>query len=129
VIFAYFDGCEVLDFAGPLQAFFEANSFGGKYRIEHCAVRPQASTNQGLMLSGLAPLPAIGTDDLIIVPGFTPGKVHLPRAMIRWLKKSYDEGASISTVCTGAFALAEAGLLKNRRCTTNWKRAGELQKL
>jgi transcriptional regulator GlxA family with amidase domain len=129
VIFVYFDGCEVLDFAGPLQAFFEANSFGARYRIEHCAVLPQATTNQGLRLSDLEPLPAIGPDDLAVVPGFTPGSVRLPRTLIRWLKKSYDEGASVSSVCTGAFALAQAGLLKNRRCTTHWKRAGELQKL
>jgi len=129
VIFVYFDGCEVLDFAGPLQAFFEANSFGGKYCIEHCAIVPQATTNQGLKLSGLRPLPAIGPDDLTIVPGFTPGNVQLPRALIRWLKRSYDQGASVSSVCTGAFALAQAGLLKNRRCTTHWKRTGELQKL
>jgi transcriptional regulator GlxA family with amidase domain len=129
VTFVYFDGCEILDFAGPLQAFFEANSFGAKYRIEHCAVVPQATTNQGLKLRGLEPLPAVATDDLVIVPGFTPGKVHLPRTLIRWLKRSYDQGAKISSVCTGAFALAQAGLLKNRRCTTHWKRTGELQKL
>jgi transcriptional regulator GlxA family with amidase domain len=129
LIFVYFDGCEVLDFAGPLQALFEANSFGAKYRIEHCAVVPQATTHQGLKLSGLSPLPAVAADDLVIVPGFTPGKVSLPRTLIGWLKKSYDQGASISSVCTGAFALAEAGLLKNRRCTTHWKRTAELQKL
>jgi len=129
VIFVYFDGCEVLDFAGPLQAFFEANSFGAKYRIEHCAVAPQATTNQGLKLNGLEPLPAVAPDDLVIVPGFTPGQVHLPRALIRWLKRSYDLGAKISSVCTGAFALAEAGFLQNRRCTTHWKRTAELQKL
>jgi transcriptional regulator GlxA family with amidase domain len=129
VVFVYFDGCEVLDFAGPLQAFFEANSFGAKYRIEHCAVGPQATTNQGLKLCGLEPMPSVATDDLVIVPGFTPERVHLSRSLIRWLKRSYDKGAKISSVCTGAFALAEAGLLKNRRCTTHWKRTGELQKL
>jgi len=118
----------VLDFAGPLQAFFEANSFGGEYRIEHCSTSPRAETNQGLQLNDLAPLPAIAEGDLAIVPGFTPGKLRLPRPMIAWLKKSYDQGASISSVCTGAFALGEAGLLTDRRCTTHWKRAAELQK-
>ena len=118
----------MLDFAGPLQAFFEANSFGGEYRIEHCSTSPRAETNQGLQLNDLAPLPAIAEGDLAIVPGFTPGKLRLPRPMIAWLKKSYDQGASISSVCTGAFALGEAGLLTDRRCTTHWKRAAELQK-
>lgn len=129
VIFVYFDGCEVLDFAGPLQAFFEANSFGADYCVEHCAVVPGATTSQGLKLSGLEPLPAIATDDLVIVPGFTVAKVHLPPPLIRWLKTSYDNGAQICSVCTGSFALAQAGLLKDRRCTTHWKCIGELRKL
>ena len=99
----------MLDFAGPLQTFHEANSLGGEYRIEHCASDPRATTNQGLQLSGLAPLPTIADTDLAIVPGFTLGQVHLPRTLIAWLKKSYDQGASISSVCTGAFALATPG--------------------
>jgi transcriptional regulator GlxA family with amidase domain len=117
----------VLDFAGPLQAFFEANSFGGEYRIEHCASAPRARTNQGLQLDALAPLPAMASGDLAVVPGFTLGKNRLPRQLIAWLKKSYGQGAFISSVCTGAFALAEAGLLVNRRCTTHWKRTAELE--
>ena len=117
----------MLDFAGPLQAFFEANSLGAKYLIEHCAAVPRAITNQGLKLHGLNPLPPAAPEDLVIVPGFTLGKVRLPRTLIRWLKTSYDQGARISSVCTGAFALAQAGLLKNRRCTTHWKRTAELQ--
>jgi transcriptional regulator GlxA family with amidase domain len=129
VVFVYFDGCEVLDFAGPLQAFHEANSFGAKYCIEHCAAAPHATTNQGLKLCDLAPLPDVATDDLVMIPGFTVQDVHLPQSLIRWLKKSYDQGAAMSSVCTGAFALAQAGLLHNRRCTTHWKRTPELQKL
>ena len=129
VIFVYFDGCEVLDFAGPLQAFLEANAFGADYRAEHCAVVPGATTSQGLKLSGLEPLPTVATDDLVIVPGFTVAKVHLPPALIRWLKTSYDNGAQICSVCTGSFALAQAGLLKDRRCTTHWKCIGDLRKL
>jgi transcriptional regulator GlxA family with amidase domain len=129
VVFVYFEGCEVLDFAGPLQAFHEANSLGGQYHIEHCANTPRVATNQGLRLDGLAPLPTMASSDLVIVPGFTLEDVGPSRSLIAWLKKSYDQGASISSVCTGAFALARAGLLTNRRCTTHWKRTAELQKL
>jgi len=128
-VFVYFNGCEVLDFAGPLQAFHEANSFGAQYRIEHCSTAAQATTNQGLKLDGLGPLPDVATDDLVLLPGFTVQNVHLPQSLIRWLKRSYDQGAVMTSVCTGAFALAQAGLLRNRRCTTHWKRTAELQKL
>jgi transcriptional regulator GlxA family with amidase domain len=128
VIFVYFDGCEVLDFAGPLQAFHEANSFAAKYCMEHCATVPHATTNQGLKLGSLSPLPAVAPDDLVLVPGFTVQGVHLPKTLIGWLKRSYHQGAVMASVCTGAFALAQAGLLENRRCTTHWKRTAELQK-
>jgi len=128
IVFAYFGGCELLDFAGPMQAFFEANGFGANYRMEHCSVTPKVTTNQGLQVS-LAPLPTLDPGDLALVPGFTLETTRLPRALISWLKKSYQRGATISSVCTGAFALAEAGLLNNRRCTTHWKRTAQLQKL
>jgi transcriptional regulator GlxA family with amidase domain len=129
VIFVYFDGCEVLDFAGPLQAFHEANSFGADYRLEHCGAAPRAVTNQGLGLAGLAPLPAVCADDLILIPGFPVQTARLPHALVPWLKKSYANRATLSSVCTGSFALARAGLLNHRRCTTHWKRTAELQKL
>ena len=118
----------MLDFAGPLQAFHEANSFGAKYCIEHCATVSEATTSQGLKVAGLKPLPDILEDDLILVPGFTVKDVHLPQRLIRWLKKSYDQGALMTSVCTGVFALAQAGLMSGRRCTTHWKRTAELQK-
>ena len=121
IIFVYFDGCEVLDFAGPLQAFSEANSFGAGYRIEHCAAAPQATTSQGLAIAALGPLPAVTTDCLIIVPGFTVQNVRLPHALVRWLKKSYGRGATIASVCTGAFLVAAAGLADDKRVATHWQ--------
>jgi transcriptional regulator GlxA family with amidase domain len=118
----------VLDFAGPLQAFHEANSFGANYRIEHCATAPEATTDQGLTIAGLRPLPDVVEDDLILVPGFTVRNVRVPQKIIRWLKKSYEQGAVMTSVCTGVFALAQAGIMSGRRCTTHWKRTVELQK-
>ncbi len=49
-------------------------------------------------------------------------------AAIRWLKTSHARGAEIASVCTGAFALGEAGLLDGRRCTTHWSRTSELER-
>jgi transcriptional regulator GlxA family with amidase domain len=43
------------------------------------------------------------------------------RAFQYWLKKQHDIGVKICSVCTGAFLLAEAGLLDNREYTTHWK--------
>ena len=128
MVFAYFDGCEVLDFAGPLQAFHEARSFGAPLDLVHCGAGASARTTQGLLLADLLPLPPVGAGDLILVPGFTPPQKK-QRSLIAWLKAAGASGATVGSVCTGALLLAQAGLLDGRRCTTHWKRIGELRKL
>jgi transcriptional regulator GlxA family with amidase domain len=44
-----------------------------------------------------------------------------------WLRESYERGTHLASVCSGAFALGEAGFLKERRCTTHWSLTDELQ--
>ena len=57
VIFALAPEVEVLDLAGPVQAFHEANRCGGEYRVHFCAQMPRLCTEQGLWLSDLEPYP------------------------------------------------------------------------
>lgn len=114
---------EILDLAGPLQALSEAK----RYRIRLCATKESVRSSQGLTLSGLEPLPEISSGALVVVPG-TPyaATTKIERRVIRWLAEAARAGAQITSVCTGAFALGEAGLLDGRRCTTHWSRTGEL---
>lgn len=127
VVFALFPGCEMMDVAGPLQAFHEAALFGVPYEIVHVAATPTVRTAQGLELSGLAPLPDVGPDDRVIVPGYTIAETKPPRALVTWVRRAAATGAQMCSVCTGSFVLGEAGLLDGRRCTTHWKRVRELQ--
>jgi transcriptional regulator GlxA family with amidase domain len=128
-IFVYFDGCEVLDFAGPLQALHEVNALiGGEYDIMHCGVRATATTAQGLPLGPLQPLPKPLPDDFVFVPGFPIHSAHPPQALDRWIRTANQAGARLIAICTGAFILGRAGLLDGRRCTTHWRRVAELQK-
>lgn len=118
---------EILDLAGPLQAFGEANRTRERYRIRICSMRERIRSDQGVWLADLDPLPEIGPDALVIVPGMpyaATGKVD--RAVTRWLQNAARSGAHIASVCTGAFILGEAGLLDGRRCTTHWSRTSHL---
>lgn len=124
MIFLVLPEFEILDLAGPLQAFAEARS-----RVTLCSTRERVHGAQGVWLSDLAPLPDANASDLVIVPGIPYAATeHIDRAAIRWLKKAASTGAHIASVCTGAFVLGEAGLLAGRRCTTHWSRTTELQR-
>ena len=127
VIFAVFPGCEILDLAGPVQAFHEASALGPRYEISHHAVTASILTAQGLELSGLLPLPDVGPGDRIVVPGYPLATHRVPPKLVAWLRHAYRAGAEVCSVCTGAFALGEAGVLDGRACTTHWRRVGELR--
>ena len=118
----------VLDLAGPLQVMFEANAFGAAYDLVYCALTPAVTTAQGLTLAGLVEPPPVKPGDMVLVPGMESGGIgSLDRAPCAWLRDAYDAGAEIGSICTGAFLLAEAGLLDGRSCTTHWKMTDALQ--
>jgi transcriptional regulator GlxA family with amidase domain len=128
VIFLVLPEVEILDLAGPLQAFNDANAAHPRYRVRTVSTHPRIRTSQGLWLDALEPLPEASSGDLIVVPGMPYAATQKPdRKAVRWLQKAAAAGGSIASVCTGAFVLGEAGLLDGRRCTTHWSRVGELQ--
>jgi transcriptional regulator GlxA family with amidase domain len=127
VIFVVLPEVEILDLAGPLQAFAEANRGRERYRIRICSTRERVRSDQGVWLADLDPLPEIGADALVIVPGMPYAATRkVDRAVTRWLRNAAQTGAHIASVCTGAFVLGDAGLLDGRRCTTHWSRTRNL---
>ena len=63
--------------------------------------------------------------DLIGIPAMKRGR-PLPEGVCDALQRAHDRGARLLSVCSGAFALGEAGLLDGRECTTHWKYTDEL---
>jgi transcriptional regulator GlxA family with amidase domain len=123
-VFLVLPGVEILDYAGPLQAFGEAK----RYRIRTASVEERVVTSQGVTLANLEVLPSIAPDALVVVPGM-PYKytLGLNRNAVRWVARAHAAGATIASVCTGSFILGEAGLLDGRKCTTHWARIEELR--
>jgi transcriptional regulator GlxA family with amidase domain len=61
--------------------------------------------------------------DFIMIPGIVPSNEAQQKnndKLIQWLKHQYNKNALISSVCTGAFLLAETGLLDGKTVSTNW---------
>jgi transcriptional regulator GlxA family with amidase domain len=123
-----FDDVEVLDFCGPFEVFSVARP-AGELGDEHClfhvvtiAEEPRTiRCRGGLLVQPHATLADCPSLDLLIVPGGqgTRRERH-NRPLLDWIVAHDGETELTASVCTGAFLLAEAGLLDGRRATTHW---------
>ena len=112
----------------PLDLAIPAQVFGAyaeaPYTLTLCAERPgPVATAAGFAVVAQAGLEALADADTVIVPGFEPQDRVLPAPVLAALR---DSPARKVSICTGAFALAAAGVLDGRRATTHWRHAAEL---
>jgi transcriptional regulator GlxA family with amidase domain len=123
------DGTVAFDLTAPAQAFALAARPSGDpfYEFSTCSVDGAAlRTTSGFGIVPQGDLGALARADTIVVPGFAGILAPPPRAALDVLAAAAAHGARVLSVCTGAFALAHAGLLDGRRATTHWAWAGEL---
>jgi transcriptional regulator GlxA family with amidase domain len=110
------------DLAGPVQVLYEASQLGGAYELSYYGVHSRVRSAQGLVLSEVKPLPHVRAGDLVLIPGMDSATLDRPLQIPpAFLRQAHRSGARIASICSGAFALARAGLLDGRRCTTHWK--------
>jgi transcriptional regulator GlxA family with amidase domain len=89
------------------------------YRVLVCGVEPVVSAGP-MRIATDHGIDAAAEADTIVVPGRNDVTIATPDAVLRALKSAHGAGTRIASICSGAFSLADAGLLDGRRATTHW---------
>lgn len=111
-----FEGVELLDFAGPAEAFY------GSLGMEVITVAEGSDPMRSIGLVDVVATHTIETCpdlDLILIPGGSIGGLLDSDRMMAWLGERVAATEEVVSVCNGALVLAELGVLEGRRATTH----------
>jgi transcriptional regulator GlxA family with amidase domain len=134
-----YPGFQPLDAVGPLDVFSGANDAwrarhpdGGALPYAPELVAPEAGPVTGA--SGYALLAQAdithvrrGLDTLLVAGGWGVREALRDRRLVEWVRRQARQARRVASVCTGAFLLAEAGLIDGLRVTTHWSTCESLQ--
>lgn len=130
-----YDNCLLSGIAGPLDLFTVAN---WEYRrlqpeVKEPFCRCEVVTAEGDPVTSFNRLPVLPKRslsecqdaDLILIPGMMgrPEKLLEQQRSIDWVRQQHQRGAIVASACSGAFLLAESGILQDRPVTTHWQLA------
>lgn len=122
----------LLDLTGAAQVFYEATEYGISIDLVFLAISPFHATVKSsahLSFSHLTPFSEVelASGDFIFIPGLEMPIIQSHdfknkiQAFLQWLVLQREKGVELVSICTGAFLLAEAGLLHQKQVTTHWK--------
>jgi len=130
VVMVGFENAQILDITGPLEVFSRTGRWlvdhgyakNPPYTVELVATKAgQVECSSGISLVATnSYLDVEAVDTLLIAGGIGYQSACESIELIDWIKKQSGQVRRIGSICTGAFLLAKAGLLENKKATTHW---------
>ncbi len=131
IVIVAFESAQVLDVTGPLEVFSTASRYwpAADYRTEVVSPRGgPVQTSSGLALVTASVEGVDGPlDTLVVAGGRDTEEACADAELLRHVRRLAPTARRVTSVCSGAFVLAAAGLLDGRRATTHWAECQQLQ--
>ncbi|GLY85197.1 GlxA family transcriptional regulator [Actinoallomurus iriomotensis] len=130
VAVAVMPGAPIFELAVPCEVFgiSRPELADPWYEFRLCATEPGATIAGGFTSTSPCGLDDLAAADTVIVPACANVHSRQPDGLVAAVAQAYERGARIAAICSGAFVLAQAGLLDGRRATTHWMHADELRR-
>lgn len=115
-----YDGVYVLDFTGPLEVFYDSYSKDGNhlFNVYTVSTKEELKAHSGLKVTSDYNINNCPRPDIFIVPGGDLELLKDQPELKKWMINTAKDSKTLMSVCTGAFILADAGLLDNLNITT-----------